>query len=41
MINGNIDNKGAPMACAIVYWGNNSEKFIKAFNKFGACAKFS
>ena len=34
-INGTND-KGAPMACAMVYWGNKGSKFYKKFSKFGA-----
>jgi hypothetical protein len=29
-------NKGAPMACCMVYWGNDFEKFQSIFLKFGA-----
>ena len=36
MIEGELDNKGAPMACAMVYWGSNVEKFIELFSPFGA-----
>lgn len=36
LINGSLNNKGAPMACAMVYWGENYEKFEKIFSKFGA-----
>lgn len=36
IINGNGDNKGAPMACAIVYWGRHNKKFYEIFSKFGA-----
>ncbi|MDR0348829.1 MAG: phage N-6-adenine-methyltransferase [Tannerella sp.] len=36
IINGDDDNKGAPMACCMVYWGNNFEKFQSVFLKFGA-----
>lgn len=34
-INGAHD-KGAPMACAIIYWGNDSKKFYDHFSKYGA-----
>lgn len=34
-ING-IDDKGAPMACAVVYWGNKKEKFYEHFSQYGA-----
>jgi len=36
LVNGSTDNKGAPMACAIVYWGNNYDKFCEIFSQFGA-----
>lgn len=35
-IDGHKDEKGAPMACAMVYWGNSPEKFINIFSEFGA-----
>ena len=34
-INGTND-KGAPMACAIIYWGEKGEKFYKHFSRYGA-----
>lgn len=34
-INGNND-KGAPMACAIIYWGKDGEKFYQHFSEYGA-----
>jgi len=36
IINGDDDNKGAPMACCMVYWGENISKFQSIFLKFGA-----
>lgn len=36
IINGDDDNKGAPMACCMVYWGNNVSKFQSIFLKYGA-----
>ena len=36
IINGESENKGAPMACAIVYWGNNTVRFYDIFSQFGA-----
>jgi hypothetical protein len=36
---GNKIEKGAPMACCIVYWGQNLEKFIKHFSEIGAILK--
>ncbi len=34
-ING-INDKGAPMACAMVYWGKKGSKFYEKFSEFGA-----
>ena len=34
-INGNENNKGCPMACAMVYYGGDVEKFYKVFNRVG------
>ena len=34
-INGKND-KGAPMACAIIYWGNQPEAFYEVFSNYGA-----
>ena len=34
--NGNSDTKGAPMACSMVYWGENYEVFFDVFIEFGA-----
>ena len=36
IINGDDDNKGAPMACSMVYWGTNVSKFQTIFSRFGA-----
>jgi hypothetical protein len=36
IINGDDDNKGAPMACCMVYWGNDVSKFQSIFLQFGA-----
>lgn len=36
LVNGNVDNKGAPMACAMIYWGDNLTTFENVFNEFGA-----
>jgi hypothetical protein len=36
IINGDDDNKGAPMACCMVYWGKNVSKFQSIFCQFGA-----
>lgn len=34
--NGEDTGKGAPMACAIVYWGKNYKKFFSHFIEYGA-----
>lgn len=34
-INGGND-KGAPMACAMVYWGKHTNKFYECFSEYGA-----
>ncbi|MDM8540588.1 DNA N-6-adenine-methyltransferase [Desulfococcaceae bacterium HSG9] len=39
--NGNGGGKGAPMACAMVYWGVNYDKFDKIFIKYGAVIDLS
>lgn len=36
LINGSTKNKGAPMACACVYWGDDIKLFNKVFSEFGA-----
>lgn len=36
LVNGEGGGKGAPMSCAMVYWGNHYKKFLKVFLKFGA-----
>ena len=36
-IDGKEDKKGAPMACCLVYWGSNSERFNKQFSSLGKC----
>lgn len=35
-INGIEDQKGAPMSCAVVYYGHNLDSFARAFAKHGA-----
>jgi hypothetical protein len=34
--NGKDGGKGAPMSCAMVYWGNNFARFSEVFMPFGA-----
>jgi len=41
IINGDNDNKGAPMACCMVYWGDDVSKFQSVFEKFGAVVDIS
>lgn len=36
LINGKNIGKGAPMSCAMVYWGEHFERFFSVFGKFGA-----
>lgn len=36
LVNGQNGGKGAPMSCAMIYWGSNFEKFFSRFGKFGA-----
>ena len=34
--NGNGEGKGAPMACAMIYWGKDYDRFFQVFLEFGA-----
>ncbi len=36
LVNGKNEGKGAPMACAMIYWGDNYERFFDVFLEFGA-----
>ena len=36
LVNGRDGGKGAPMSCAMVYWGLQYERFEKIFVRFGA-----
>jgi len=36
LINGQNGGKGAPMSCAMIYWGKDFDKFFSIFGKFGA-----
>lgn len=36
LVDGSTDNKGAPMACAMIYWGDNISSFETVFQEFGA-----
>lgn len=35
LLHGKTIDKGAPMACALVYWGNRQARFHNIFSKFG------
>lgn len=37
--NGMTTGKGAPMACCLIYYGNNSDHFKFIFNDLGYCVK--
>ena len=39
--NGNGGGKGAPMACAMIYWGKDYERFYDVFIEFGAVVDIS
>ncbi len=41
LINGIEEKKGAPMACAMIYWGDNYSKFNDIFMNFGAVINIS
>jgi hypothetical protein len=36
LVNGENGGKGAPMSCAMIYWGDDAERFVRIFKKFGA-----
>lgn len=36
LVEGRDDGKGAPMACAAIYWGHNKQQFAEVFCKHGA-----
>jgi hypothetical protein len=36
LVEGQMGGKGAPMACAMVYWGRHSQRFFDTFICFGA-----
>jgi hypothetical protein len=35
-VNGLNGGKGAPMSCAMIYWGTDFDRFLSVFCKFGA-----
>lgn len=39
--NGKVGGKGAPMACAMIYWGNNYKNFYQVFIEYGAVVDIS
>lgn len=39
--NGKDTGKGAPMSCAMIYWGNKYENFYKVFIDYGAVVDIS
>ena len=36
LVNGQDGGKGAPMSCAMIYWGRSFDRFARIFNSFGA-----
>lgn len=36
LVNGQNGGKGAPMSCAMIYWGKDFERFSSFFTRFGA-----
>jgi hypothetical protein len=36
LVNGRDEGKGAPMSCAMVYWGEQFDRFSEIFMRFGA-----
>lgn len=41
LVNGLDEGKGAPMSCAMVYWGENYDKFFEIFIEHGAVIDLS
>lgn len=41
LVNGKDGGKGAPMSCAMVYWGKHYKRFFTTFVKFGAVVRLS
>lgn len=41
LVNGQNGGKGAPMACAMIYWGHRHQQFFSIFKKFGAVVDLS
>lgn len=40
LVNGKNGGKGAPMSCAMIYWGKDFDRFLSVFSKFGAVIDF-
>lgn len=40
-VDGYEHEKGAPMACCLVYWGNETKHFIEHFSQYGASVDIS
>ena len=40
-VDGVEHEKGAPMACCLIYWGNNVKGFIEHFTQYGAAIDIS
>lgn len=36
LVNGEDSGKGAPMSCALVYWGCEYDRFFEVFIRYGA-----
>lgn len=36
LVDGKDEGKGAPMSCAMIYWGNHFDRFFNVFIKYGA-----
>lgn len=41
LVDGKDGGKGAPMACCLIYWGNNNQRFYDTFIEFGAVIDIS
>ncbi|MDE6716938.1 MAG: hypothetical protein K2J70_01990 [Muribaculaceae bacterium] len=40
-VNGSEHEKGAPMACCLIYWGDKIKNFIEHFDQYGAAIDIS
>jgi hypothetical protein len=41
LVNGEVGGKGAPMSCAMIYWGENVGRFVDVFAEHGAAVDLS